>query len=150
MEGLAGEAGSQPGVCRCSETSPMMGSTPYGVAARRTCPSSVTSFGRVTHAPADPRARCRAIDGLITSVWGGAGEPQSGFPDGARGRGRGGAGGVLVQLFDLYVPVTMQRQGPAIPLRWRAPVPIHRQSGGLSSCAPATCTHNANCKRKYK
>ena len=47
--------------CRCSETSPVMGSTPYGVAARRTCPSSVTSFGRVTHAPADLRALYRAI-----------------------------------------------------------------------------------------
>ena len=33
----------------------------------------------------------------------------------------------------------------AVLLRWRAPDPAHRQSGGLSSCAPATCTHSANC-----
>ena len=39
----------------------MMGSTPCGVAARRTCTSSVTSFERVTHAPADPRALYSAI-----------------------------------------------------------------------------------------
>ena len=38
-----------------------MGDTPFGVFARRTCPSSVTSFGRVTHAPADPRALYRAM-----------------------------------------------------------------------------------------
>ena len=59
----------------------------------------------------------------------------------------GGAGraAFLVRLLGLYVPVTMQRQAPAVPLRWRAPVPVHRQSGGLSSCAPATCTHSANC-----
>ena len=30
---------------------PMMGDSPYGVVARRTRPSSVASFGRVTHAP---------------------------------------------------------------------------------------------------
>ena len=60
---LAGEAGCQPGVCSCSETSPMMGGTPYGVAARRTCPSSVTSFGRVTHAPAYSRVRTERYDG---------------------------------------------------------------------------------------
>ena len=39
----------------------MMGDTPSGVVARRTCPSGVASFGRVTHAPADPRALYRAI-----------------------------------------------------------------------------------------
>ena len=63
------EARSQPGsplrtapvVCRCSVSSPMMGDTPSGVVARRTCPSGVASFGRVTHAPADPRALPRAM-----------------------------------------------------------------------------------------
>ena len=38
-----------------------MGDTPSGVVAWRTCPSGVASFGRVTHAPADPRALYRAI-----------------------------------------------------------------------------------------
>ena len=33
--------GASQGFCRGSVTSPMMGSTPYGVAGRRTCPSSV-------------------------------------------------------------------------------------------------------------
>ena len=49
-----------PGVCRCSVTSPI-GDTPSGVVARRTSPSGVASFGRVTHAPADPRALYRAM-----------------------------------------------------------------------------------------
>ena len=49
------------GVCRCSVTSPIMGDAASGVVARRTCPSGVASFGRVTHAPADPRALYRAI-----------------------------------------------------------------------------------------
>ena len=57
----------------------------------------------------------------------------------------GGRAAFQVQLFGLHDPVTMHRQAPAVPLRWRAPVPVHRQSGGLSSCAPATCTHSANC-----
>ena len=35
--------------------------------------------------------------------------------------GRGGAGGVLVQLIGLYIPVTTHRQVPAVPLRGRAP-----------------------------
>ena len=52
--------GASQGFCKYSETSPIIGSTLYGVAARRACPSSVTSFGRVTHAPADPRALCEA------------------------------------------------------------------------------------------
>ena len=34
----------------------MMGDASSGVVAQRTCPSGATSFGRVTHAPADPRA----------------------------------------------------------------------------------------------
>ena len=47
--------------CRCSVPSPMMGDAPSGVVARRTSPSGVASFGRVTHAPADPRALYRAM-----------------------------------------------------------------------------------------
>ena len=39
----------------------MMGDTPSGVVARRIQPSGVASFGRVTHAPADPRVLCEAI-----------------------------------------------------------------------------------------
>ena len=54
---------------------PMMGDTPSGVVALRMWPSRVASFGRVTH------------------VWGGAREPQSGFPDGAGRGGRGWLGG---------------------------------------------------------
>ena len=51
-----------PGVCRGSVPGPMMGDTPSGVVARRMWPSRVASFGRVTHAPADPRALYRASD----------------------------------------------------------------------------------------
>ena len=39
----------------------MMGDTPSGVVARRIQPSGVASFGRVTHAAADPRALCEEI-----------------------------------------------------------------------------------------
>ena len=73
-----------PGVCRCSETSPMMGDAPSGVVAPRTCPSGVASFGRVTHAPADHRALCEAIRrSLLHQSRAAPREPQSGFPDGA-------------------------------------------------------------------
>ena len=44
----------------------------------------------------------KILRSTITSVWGGAQEPQSGFLDG--GVGRGGAGGV-VQYFDKVVDV---------------------------------------------
>ena len=44
----------------------------------------------------------KILRSTITSVWGGAQEPQSGFLDG--GVGRGGAGGV-VQFFDKVVDV---------------------------------------------
>ena len=87
--------GVSQGVCRGSETSPMMGSTPYRVAARRTCPSSVASFReRATHAPADSRESVQndtAVNYIL--VWDSAQEPQSGFPDGEGGRGRGAGGG---------------------------------------------------------
>ena len=36
---MAGEARSEPGVCRCSATSPMMGDAPSGVVARESPPS---------------------------------------------------------------------------------------------------------------
>ena len=59
------------------------------------------------------------------------------------GRVAAGAGGdFLEQFFGLDVPVTMQRQVPTVPLRWRAPDQVHRQSGGLSCCAAETCTHS--------
>ena len=71
-----------------------MGDTPSGVVARRACPSDVASFGRVTHAPADPRALCEAIRRLsLHQSTGGCG----GGGGGGRGRfraGWGGAGGV--------------------------------------------------------
>ena len=65
--GLTGETRSQPGVTvaggpRGSVPGPMMGDTPSGVVARRMWPSRVASFGRVTHAPADPRALYGASD----------------------------------------------------------------------------------------
>ena len=80
---LAGEAGSWPRVCRCSATSPMMGDTPSRLVARRTCPSGVASFG--AERPTLPRTSepCTVILVNITSVQGGAREPQSGFPVGA-------------------------------------------------------------------
>ena len=40
---------------------PMKGDTPSRVVAQRIQPSGVASFGRVTHAPPDPRALCEAI-----------------------------------------------------------------------------------------
>ena len=51
-----------PGVCRCSETSPMMGDTPSGVVARRTCPSGVASFGSREH-PRTPEPCTERYDG---------------------------------------------------------------------------------------
>ena len=43
-----------------------MGSTPHGVVARRTCPSSVPSLrGRATHAPADSRVRTERYCGQL-------------------------------------------------------------------------------------
>ena len=50
-----------------------------------------------------------------------------------------------MQLFGLYVPVTMQRQAPAVPLRWRAPDPVHRQWLDIPVMRAETCTHSANC-----
>ena len=47
-------------------------------------------------APADPRALYSDTGQHFTSVWGGAREPQSGFPDGAGGCGRQAAVGVAV------------------------------------------------------
>ena len=43
--------------------------------------------------------------------------------------------------------VIIQRQAPAVHVRERGgvPAPVHRQSGGLFRCAPATFTHSANC-----
>ena len=45
-------------------------------------------------------------------------------------------------------PCDHQRQVPAVHVVRElggAPVPVHRQSGGLFRCAPATYTHSANC-----
>ena len=44
------------------------------------------------------------------------------------------------------VPVIIQRQAPAVVrVRDGSPDSVHRQSGGLFQCAPATFTHSANC-----
>ena len=48
---LTGEARSQPGASQGLQgqrVGPTMGDAPSGVVARRTCPSGLTSFGRVT------------------------------------------------------------------------------------------------------
>ena len=79
--------------------------TPYGVVARRTRPSSVASLrGRATHAPRTPESVQSDTTVIVTSVKGGAGEPQSGFPDGAGGRGGSGEGRKAVVV---DVPVIM-------------------------------------------
>ena len=137
------------GVCRGSETSPMMGSTPYRAAAPRTCPSSVASLrGRETHGPADSRVVQCDTTVFITSVWGGARESQSGFPDGVGWGWSGGwsssssPGRVLQRFVEHFIdedggfsrrgrPCDLQRQVPAVPLLWRggAPASVHRQSG---------------------
>ena len=77
--------------------------------------------------------------------------------DGACGRawrwrrqGRGRRGGVLVKLFGLDVPVTTQRQVPAVPLRCRAPDPAHRQSGGLCCYAAETYPQFSLCRRLWR
>ena len=143
--------GVSHGVCRGSETSPMMGSTPYGVAARRTCPSSVASLrGRATHAPANSRVRTVRYDGLyyiclgqrpgspkvgsrmvLAGGWGGGWSSRSSprtvspaFCGADHRRGRGGSRG-------RGRPCDLQRQVPAVPLLWRggAPASVHRQSG---------------------
>ena len=64
---------------------PMMGGTPPGVVARRMWPSRVGLLRELTHALANARALYRAMTVIIASVWGGAQEPQSGFPGGAGG-----------------------------------------------------------------
>ena len=55
---------------------------PEGVAVACRPPSGV-----LTHAPADPESCTERATNIITSVWGGAREPQSGFPDGVGGWG---------------------------------------------------------------
>ena len=75
---------------------PMMGDTSWGVVARRMWLSRVASFGRVTHAPADPRALYRASDGYYyTRLGRRPGAPK--WVPGWCGR-RGGGGGVFVLL----------------------------------------------------
>ena len=41
VEDMAGEAGSQPGVCRGNEIGPMMADTHSRVSASKTCPSCI-------------------------------------------------------------------------------------------------------------
>ena len=67
-----------------------MGDAPSGVVARRTCRSGVTR-------PRTPEP-CTVILVNITSVQGGAREPQSGLPDGA-------AAGGVVQFLNKVVDV---------------------------------------------
>ena len=133
--------GSQE-VCRGSES--VRWWAPFGAVARRTRPSSLASLrGRATREPADSPSTYRATRRSLLRLSRAAGrEPQSGFPDGA---GEEGERRFLVQLFGLDVPLTTQRQVPVVPLRLRAPDPVHRKSGGLSCCAAASCTHSANC-----
>ena len=131
------------GGCRCSETSPMMGGTPHGVAAWRTCPSSVTSFGR------DPRTRGpRALyeamrRSLHTSPGRRPGAPKW-VPGWCRGRG-GAAGGVPGAALRFERPCNPAATSSSSSSTWTCPDPIHRKSDGLSCCAAATCTHSANC-----
>ena len=93
-----------PGVCRCSVTSPMMGDTPSGVVAWRTCPSGVASFGRVTHAPADPRALYRAIRRSLLHRLGRRPGAPKWVPGWSRGGGEEGRAAVR-QLLDKVVDV---------------------------------------------
>ena len=129
-----GEARCQPGVCRGSETSPMMGGLRV---ALRTRPSSVASLGRVTHAPRglhpvqsdDARSTLltqgswdrwsweyppsipglyRGYCGQHTFLQGGAQEPQSGFL-GRGGRAAGGGGVSVEVLVVLFQTKVLQR-----------------------------------------
>ena len=128
----------------------MMGSTPYGEAARRTCPSSVAFLrGRATHALRTPESVQCDTTVFITSVWSGAREPLKWVP----GRCWLGVGRRLVlKVFSQdgfssvlwsrsstrtgwfsrsWTSCDLQRQVPAVPLLWRggAPASVHRQSG---------------------
>ena len=81
----------------------MMGDTPEGVVARRTCPSGVASFGRVIHAPADPRALYEAMRrSLLHQSRAVPGSPKVGSQ-------------MVEQLFGLNVAEITQRQVPAVP-----------------------------------
>ena len=88
VEDMAGEAWSQPGVLPGQRAGSDDGRHSFGsccledVAVACRPPS-----GELTHAPANPRVLYRAMTVFFTSVWGCAREPQSGFPDGAGGKG---------------------------------------------------------------
>ena len=107
--------GAGQGFCRGSVTSPMMGSTPCGVAARRTCPSSVASLrGRATHAPADLRALLRATRRSLLHLSGATPGSRKVGSRMVQGGGRDGVGGFPVQLFGRGRPCDLQRQVPAV------------------------------------
>ena len=86
----------------------------------------------------------RYCDEPFSSLPGGAREPQSGFPDGAgRGAGRGGRRSGAAHR--IVRPCDHAATSSSSSSSWTCPWSVHRQSGGLSCCAPATCTHSANC-----
>ena len=137
---------------------PMMGDTPSGVVARRMWPSSVASLGRVTHAPADSTLYRAIMRGQLLHPSGAA----PGFDGVGSIRHRsqnflrrvaelfrwGWERGAAGESFGCGRPCDHQRQVPAVHCvrgRGGAPDPVHRQSGGLFRCAPATCIHSANC-----
>ena len=80
-------------------------------------PSRVDRFGVVDPRPGEPQRVQKTLRSTITFVWGGAQEPQSGFPDGAEGRRRWGrAGGVFqVQFLEVVdILVVTQRLIPMV------------------------------------
>ena len=126
--------GASQGFCRCSLTSPMMGDAPSGVVAQRSCPSGVASFGRVTHAPADPRALHSATRrSLLHSSRVAPRSPNSGFL--GRGLRREAAVGGRPCDHAARVPAVRVVRKPG-----GASDPAHRRSGGQSSCFAETGT----------
>ena len=95
--GLTGEARSRPGVTVAGGPRGLQGQRDESDDGRHSlgscCPEDLSvacrpPSGELTHGPADPGALYSDTAVNITSVWGGAREPQSGFPDGAGWKGR--------------------------------------------------------------
>ena len=135
--------GAGRGFCQRSVPGPMMGNTPWGVVAWRMWPSRVDRLRVVDPRPGEPQPVQSDTTVFIALVWGGAQEPQSGFLDGAGGRG---GGGVVVD-----VPVIMLLESQQSKLYEKLEVPqiqlIRPSRSRCSSWRLSTCPLLCNDRR---